>query len=341
MNFKKYVVGNEYVDRRDKADPEDQFLRWFNEPLNTGLWVSFGISGLSYTKNMDLKKLGRSVIVLVASDHENSYHDIINTGTGGIQYWGDNRDSGVAASSKRGNKIILDAYNTINTQPKELHPVILFFDKRGLKGKIKFLGVCKMVKVETLEYNYEGETVENLLISLQLIEEQKQIFVEDLHERCESELDDLVEYSPSIAEVEGLNESVKPSTVSPPNSNDGWSAERYVAKHFEDFNWNVSMVGHLKLGFDIKVSKGTKEYFVEVKSSVANSHPVFTENEVSFWNDYKENYLLAIIENFDPDKENKINWVKFPKNIQPEFSTSTTTTYRLSRKNWKLNSVNL
>ena len=70
--------------------------------------------------------------------YENSYHDIINTGSGAIEYWGDNRDADKLASDTRGNKIILDALNTIKTQPKELHPIILFFDKRGsgLKGKV-------------------------------------------------------------------------------------------------------------------------------------------------------------------------------------------------------------
>ena len=51
MRYKRYVVGQDYIDRRDKADPENKFLRWFNEPLETGLWVSFGISGLEYPTN--------------------------------------------------------------------------------------------------------------------------------------------------------------------------------------------------------------------------------------------------------------------------------------------------
>lgn len=334
--YKRYVVGQDYIDRRDKADEEDQFLRWFNEPLDTGLWVSFGISGLSYTKDKALKKLGRAVIVLVASDHENSYHDIINTGSGAIEYWGDNRDVDKLASDTRGNKIILDALNTIKTQPKELHPIILFFDKRGsgLKGKVRFLGVCNLMEVETTNYSYAGQSVENLLISLQLDKEIGEVFVEDLHERCKGNIVAL-SHSNTHSTITGASEELETSIVAAPNSNDGWSAERYVAEFFISKGWQVNMVGHKKIGFDLRVSRGSTEYFVEVKSSVSNASPTFTENEVKFWNDYKENYLLAVLENFNPNIPNEIQWVKFPNDVDVEFSTSTTTTYRLSRTDWK------
>jgi hypothetical protein len=341
MENRIYTVNQKYIDRRDKKDQEDQFLRWLNTD-KTGLWVSFGISGLKYTADKTLDGLCKSTIVLVTTEHENSYPDVIDLESGIIQYWGDNRDKNKKPFEKRGNKIIEKAMYVINNYPTEYHPTILLFDKRNVpSGEIEFRGVCDLKYYEVLNYNYEGEIVQNLLITLQLRKDIESIDVKQLHERLELHESELLNFAQSNDFIFNMPTPLHRSKVEAPLTNNGWTAELFVNEFFIKRGWDSRLVGHLHLGYDIHISKDDKEFLIEVKSSLGNISPTFTENELIVWKENPGKYIVALLENFKPDQENEIVWLNYSKDNLPDFSTSTITNHRLNRSVWIKNHFSL
>ena len=89
----------------------------------------------------------------------------------------------------------------------------------------------------------------------------------------------------------------------PPSYADGWLA--------------ATPVGHLGLGYDHIAKKGGITRYVEVKSSAGSCVPSLTENEYSEACRLRRDYVLAVVENFDPTAPASIRWVQDPAHLRP------------------------
>lgn len=90
-----------------------------------------------------------------------------------------------------------------------------------------------------------------------------------------------------------------------PISNDGRGGEIYVGKLMAASGWRVVYFSHRRgYGFDIWASKGKSVLYVEVKScTTAAGTLTFTPNELLAAKQYKDNFLLVVVENLaTPDQ---------------------------------------
>lgn len=120
----------------------------------------------------------------------------------------------------------------------------------------------------------------------------------------------------------------------PPQINTGFEPERYVADVFEDAGWDVEDVSHQRVGYDLHVSRhmaGTR--YVEVKSSVGACSPTLTAREWRQAQRHREDYVLAILEDFDPQGDNEIHWIPDPAS-RCRATESQTITYSVPRTSW-------
>lgn len=120
----------------------------------------------------------------------------------------------------------------------------------------------------------------------------------------------------------------------PPENNNGWPAEVFVSEFLNQRGWETRLIGHLQKGYDVHAVKNDRELFVEVKSSIGQISPSFTENEIQTWLNNPDKYVVALIENFIPQWKNEIIWVKSIAEIHPELSTYSVTYHRLNRTVW-------
>ena len=125
-----------------------------------------------------------------------------------------------------------------------------------------------------------------------------------------------------------------------PKQNSGWTAEVFVTEALRNHGWDAKLVGHLHQGFDIKAKKEGRVLLVEVKSSVNKANPSFTHNEFNTWRDHKEEYIVAIMEDFDPQNtesmsEEDIEWIKIRDGNFDQFKVEEVKSFRLNRTVWK------
>lgn len=123
-------------------------------------------------------------------------------------------------------------------------------------------------------------------------------------------------------------------TPTRPPDNNGWDAEMFVADTLLKMGWEVSYVAHEYRGYDLYATKDTDTLCVEVKSSVNNCVPRLTENEYNKLLDGGCNFVLAILENFNPTIANEISWISGDDLTEIDFSPSTEIVYKLSRTAW-------
>jgi hypothetical protein len=144
-------------------------------------------------------------------------------------------------------------------------------------------------------------------------------------------------FSYSIIDDDGddwLGESIT-SITGPPADNNGWNAEMFVVDFFRNEGWQTSYVGHKKLGYDIEVKKSGRTLCVEVKSSVGKCHPTLTKNEHERLQDDECEFVLAILENFDPMTSNEINWIGNSKLKRIDFGEpAQEISFPLKRSSW-------
>ena len=119
-----------------------------------------------------------------------------------------------------------------------------------------------------------------------------------------------------------------------PANNNGWAAEAFVSEFLDQKGWETQLVGHLQRGYDVYAKKENSELLVEVKSSVGQISPSFTDNEIQTWLDNHDKYVVALIENFNPNWENEIVWVNRITEIYPKLITSSVTYHRMNRSVW-------
>ncbi|QOH32048.1 hypothetical protein C7S14_6822 [Burkholderia cepacia] len=79
---------------------------------------------------------------------------------------------------------------------------------------------------------------------------------------------------------------------------------------------------------------------VEVKSSVATCAPVLTNREWAQAQAHKNNYVMAVVENFDASSSNTIFWVPNPA-TNCAANVLSTVTYSIARSVWFGSSVGL
>lgn len=126
----------------------------------------------------------------------------------------------------------------------------------------------------------------------------------------------------------------------PPSINSGWEAEQFVESALRSSGWDACVVSRQQLGYDIFASKGRRHLRVEVKSSLGLCSPSLTSREWQQSVHYGRDYVLAIIENFNPDSENSIFWVADPRGSCSS-TPRNTVTYRISRNAWMSAAITL
>lgn len=126
----------------------------------------------------------------------------------------------------------------------------------------------------------------------------------------------------------------------PPNTNNGWGAEQYVAAALSAAGWTAHCVSSQRLGYDIFAQKGRQKRYVEVKSSVGTCSPSLTAREWQQANCHGASYVLAVIENFNPTSQNIIHWVSDPAR-RCVATPQTTISHGIARSSWAAATVPL
>ncbi|MFN5349628.1 MAG: protein NO VEIN domain-containing protein [Polaromonas sp.] len=119
----------------------------------------------------------------------------------------------------------------------------------------------------------------------------------------------------------------------PPNANNGWDAEQYVAAALTAAGWTTYAVARQQLGYDIFAERGIQKRYVEVKSSLGPCSPSLTAREWQQAKHHAATYVLAIVENFNPTGENVVYWVRDPAN-QCSATPQTTISHSIARSSW-------
>ena len=147
-------------------------------------------------------------------------------------------------------------------------------------------------------------------------------------------LSDLPNYTEAI--IHDIIDDSEYNEAEEPENNNGWPAEKYVSELLQKKGWETRLVGHLQRGYDVHATKNNRELLVEVKSSIGRISPSFTENEIQTWLDNPDKYLVALVENFNPNPKwkNEIIWINSIAEIHPELNTYTSTFHRLNRSVW-------
>ncbi|MCS3398462.1 protein NO VEIN domain-containing protein [Burkholderia thailandensis] len=128
--------------------------------------------------------------------------------------------------------------------------------------------------------------------------------------------------------------------VSAPQHNSGWDAQKCVAEALTLAGWTVHDVSRMQLGCDLLAKKSSRTILVEVKSSVATCAPVLTNREWAQAQAHKNNYVMAVVENFDAASSNTIFWVPNPA-TNCAANVLSTVTYSIARSVWFGSSVGL
>lgn len=130
------------------------------------------------------------------------------------------------------------------------------------------------------------------------------------------------------------------TTVAPPAVNTGHPAQDYVRAALEADGYAVFDVSNQRLGYDLYAVKGGRIRYVEVKSSLRTCSPVLTAYEYTMAVHYGAAYVLAVVENFDPNGTNAIHWIPDPSH-SCAITTAMTTEHSVPRSSWKAAVVSL
>jgi hypothetical protein len=122
------------------------------------------------------------------------------------------------------------------------------------------------------------------------------------------------------------------TSVAPPAGSRWWDAEQAVRAALEADQWTVIDRTRQGAGFDFQISKQGRTLFIEVKSSAGPCAPMLTDNEYKQAVRLRERYVIAVVENFDPDATARILWIPNPADL-PLLPRSTQV-YPLPRAIW-------
>ena len=168
-----YEVGKQYRDRGKPGEPDDQFMRWLNMP-GSGMANSPGIRPLNYVGKGGFTDLP-SVLILVTRTKKgpsrNPWKDDIDLDAQTIFYWGDAKADPVKGLLDfNGNKILRRVNEAVETKRRDEAPPILHFTKAA-SGWVTFNGLCVLDGLDQRTFQDEGQTVENYLCDLRVLEE--------------------------------------------------------------------------------------------------------------------------------------------------------------------------
>jgi len=143
--------------------------------------------------------------------------------------------------------------------------------------------------------------------------------------------------APSTTPVGPLDPDTLPvlaPRAGPPAGGHWWSAEQAVEKYLGDSGWNVINRTGQAVGFDLEVWRvgDARHRYVEVKSSVGQCAPVLTRNEYQAAKRHAARYILAVVENFDPNSDVAILWVTNPAELP--IKARDVTQYPIPRAIW-------
>lgn len=128
--------------------------------------------------------------------------------------------------------------------------------------------------------------------------------------------------------------------VPPPAVNTGWEAEQFVRSALATAGWNAHVVSRQQLGYDILAVRGRYNLYVEVKSSLGQCSPILTSREWQQASIHADNYVLAVIENFNPERANTVYWIQDPAHRCVAIG-QVSIEHRIARGSWVFASVPL
>ncbi|HEX5785362.1 MAG TPA: DUF3883 domain-containing protein, partial [Burkholderiaceae bacterium] len=114
----------------------------------------------------------------------------------------------------------------------------------------------------------------------------------------------------------------------------------YVASALAAAGWTAHVVSRQQLGYDIFAQRGIQKRYIEVKSSLGLCSPSLTAREWQQASYHANNYVLAIVENFNPAAQNVVYWVRDPAN-QCSATSQTTILHGIARASWAAAAVPL
>jgi hypothetical protein len=121
--------------------------------------------------------------------------------------------------------------------------------------------------------------------------------------------------------------------TAPPTINTGWDAEQFVIAALRQNNWTTYDVSRQHLGYDILAQRGRSTAYVEVKSSCGYCTPILTTREWQQARRHSEQYVLAVLEHYDPRALNTVYFVRDPANTCSATELQTTT-HSIPRSAW-------
>jgi hypothetical protein len=121
--------------------------------------------------------------------------------------------------------------------------------------------------------------------------------------------------------------------TAPPAVNTGWDAEQFVIAALRQNDWIVYDVSRQHLGYDILAQRGRSTAYVEVKSSCGYCTPTLTTREWQQARRHSEQFVLAVLEHFDPKALNTVYFVRDPANTCSATELQTTT-HSIPRSAW-------
>lgn len=172
---KIYRVGMRYNDTCSYKNG-DQFMKWFNEGISTGIDNNSGMRALNYEDANPKNPILPACMILVTHEVKregNPWNDNIDYSTGKIHYWGDAklRDSKPRMTylDSKGNKRTDQIWKAIQTDSLDNVPPFLHFTKPE-PGVVVFSGLCVLSKLHETWFQDKGIPVKNLLLELDILD---------------------------------------------------------------------------------------------------------------------------------------------------------------------------
>lgn len=182
----RYVVNQTY--RSSSDSNKDQFQKWLNGPVDTGIRNSGGIRAIV---NPETKE--RKFIVFVSdsgpTQTQNPWEDIINMEEGIARYWGDAKARhSPNPGDARGNGWVKEDYcQTYARGNRSDAPPVLLFEKPE-SGYVTFRGICIITGMSIERHKDEGQTVVNYLFELAILDADS-VGLEWIHRKSRTGID--------------------------------------------------------------------------------------------------------------------------------------------------------
>lgn len=182
----RYVVNQTY--RSSSDSNKDQFQKWLNGPVDTGIRNSGGIRAIANPKTKE-----REFLVLVSdsgpTQTQNPWEDIINMEEGIARYWGDAKARHSPNPEKAmGNGWVKEDYcQTYARGNRSDAPPVLLFEKPK-SGYVTFRGICIITGMSIERHKDGGDTVVNYLFELAILDADS-VGLEWIHRKSRTGID--------------------------------------------------------------------------------------------------------------------------------------------------------